>query len=121
MVMIKILIKTPSGYAKSTEYKLRPFLIGRKGKMHQILTNKEDSKILWIVDAQPRQYHKIIKNVTVYKTMISKIMQNKTIQKVAKITADQKKELNNMLTDQTEIDVIKEKDWEEIKKEFKEI
>jgi hypothetical protein len=121
MVMIKILIKTPSGYAKSTEYKLRPFLIGRKGKIHKILTNDLDNQILWIVDAQPRQYHKIIKNVTVYKTMISKIMQNKTIQKVAKITADQKKELNNMLTDQTEIDVIKEKDWEEIKKEFKEI
>ena len=118
---IYIKIKTPKGYAKSTEFKLRPFLIGRKGKIHKIMTNKNDDQILWIVDAKPRQYNKIIKNVTFYQFMIKKVMSNKTVQKVAKITDEQKKELNNMLTDQTQIDVVQKKDWEKIKKEFIEI
>lgn len=118
---IYIRIKTPKGQAKKAEFNLRPFLIGRKGKLNKIMTNKDDNQILWIVDAQPRQYNKIIKNVTTYQYMVKKIMSNKTVQKVAKITDEQKKELNDMLTDQTKIDIIQKKDWEKIKKEFKEI
>jgi len=121
MLKLKIIIKTPVGYAKSTQFKLKPFLLGRKGKLHKIMTNDDDSQILWIVEADYRQYSKIIRNVTMYKTMISGILNNKTVRKIAKLNKDQEAELNNMLTDQTEIDVIKEKDWEKIKKEFKEI
>ena len=118
MMMLKIRIRTPKGHAKKTEHRIRPFIIGNKGKMHKIMTNKDDNQILWIVDAKPRQYTKIIKNVSAYKIMIEKIMSNKTVQKVARISDDQKEELNKMLMDQTEIDIIKEQDWETIKKEF---
>lgn len=121
MVLIKIRITTPKGYAKSTEFKLRPFLIGRKGKMHKIMTTPDDDKILWIVEAKPRQYTKIIKNVSAYKVMIKGILKNKAVQKVARLNDDQKKELDKMLMDQTEIDLVKESDWKKIKKEFKEI
>ena len=121
MTEIMIIIKTPVGYAKSTQFKLKPFLIGNKGKMHKIMINKDDSKILWIVEANVRQYTKIIRNVTMYKTMIAGVLKNKTVKKLAKLNQDQEKELNNMLTDQTEIDVVKSKDWNKIKKEFKEI
>lgn len=121
MVLLKILIKTPNGYAKSTEFKLRSFIIGRKGKLHKIMTNDLDNKILWIVDAEVRQYTKIIKNVSSYKVMMTSVLKNKTVQKVAKLKGDQKKELDEMLNEQTEIDIVKEKDWDEIKKEFHEI
>ena len=120
-MQIKILIKTPKGHAKKTEFQIRPFLIGNKGKIHKIMTNAEDNKILWIVDAKEGQYFKIIKNVSAYRTMISAIMGNKTVKKVARITPEQEAELNDMLLNQTEIDVVLEKDWDKIKKEFKEI
>ena len=118
MVEIKVLIKTPVGYAKTTEYKLRKFLIGNKGHLHKIMTTPEDDKILWIVEANPRQYMKIIRNVGGYKSMISGILKNKTVRKVAKLDQDQINELDKMLNDQTEIDLIKENEWQEIKKEF---
>lgn len=118
-MMLRIRIRTPDGYARSTEKKIKPFIIGNKGKMHKILTTKKDNQIIWIVDAKPRQYTKIIKNVAVYKTMITKIMSNKTVRKMAKLTDEQKADLDHMLVDQTEIDVVKLKDWEKIKKEFK--
>lgn len=121
MAEIKIIIKTPVGYAKSTQFKLKPFLIGNKGKLNHIMTNDDDSKILWIVDANARQYTKIIRNVTAYKVMIKGILNNKTVRKVAKLNKDQEQELNNMLTEQTEIDIVQMKDWDKIKKEFKEI
>ena len=121
MIELKILIKTPIGYAKSTEFKLRPFLIGRKGKLHKIMTNTTDDKILWIVAADPKRYLKIIRNVTAYKTMIGGLLKNKTVRKVARLNDQQKKDLDDMLEDQTEIDIVKEGEWEKIKKEFIEI
>ena len=121
MAQIKILIKTPAGYAKSTEFKLRPFLIGNKGKIHKILTNKNDDQILWLVDAKAGQYMKIIKNVSTYRSMVASILKNKTVRKVARLTEDQKKELDHMLDDQTQISIVKENEWGKIKKEFKEI
>ena len=118
---LKILIKTPDGYAQSTEKRLRPFLIVNKGKLHKIMTNKKDNKILWIVDAKPRQYKKIIRNVSTYKIMVTSILKNKTVQKVAKLSEQDKKDLDSMLDDNTEIDVVLNKDYDNIKKEFHDI
>lgn len=121
MTQIKILIKTPKGYAKKTEYQLRPFLIGRNGKLHKILTNEVNDKILWIVEAEPRQYTKIIRNVNAYALLIRKIISNKILRRAAKLSKDGEAELESMLIDQTEIDVVKENELPDIMKEFKEV
>lgn len=121
MTQLRILIKTPIGYAKSTEFKLRPFLLGRNGKLHKIMTNAEDNKILWIVEADPNQYIKIIKNVSAYTAIMRNVLSNKTLRRVAKISKEDGAKLDEMLQDQTEIDIIKENELAEIMKEFKEI
>lgn len=118
---IKIRIKTPKGYAKSTEFKLRPWLIGKNGKLHKILTNADDNQILWIVNAQPRRYNKIIKNVSMYGTMIKGIMNNKLLRKAARLSKDDQEELDDMLMQQTTVDIIKQNELQAIMKEFKEI
>lgn len=118
---LKISIKTPKGYAKSTEFKLRPWLIGRNGKLHKIMTNAEDNQILWIVDAEPRRYSKIIKNVSMYGTMIKGIMNNKLLRRAAKLSKEGQAELDDMLMQQTTVDIIRENELQEIMKEFKDV
>lgn len=117
MVELKILIKTPAGYAKSTEGKLRPFLLGRQ-KLHKILTNEQDNKILWIVDCQPKDYMRITRNVATYTVMIKKVMGNKIVRRAARLSKQDEDQLNDMLDNQTEVDIIKENEMAEIMKDF---
>jgi hypothetical protein len=118
MTQIKILIKTPVGYAKSTEVRLRPFLVGNSGKVNSIKTNAKDNKIMWVVDAKPNQFNKIIRNVSFYSHTVKSILSNKIVRKMANISDADAKELDNMLNNQTQISVVKEKEYSEVMKEF---
>lgn len=116
-MQLKVLIKTPKGYAKSTEGKLRPFLLGRS-KLHRIMTSKGDDKILWIVECKGNDYSRIIKNVSSYHALIKGVLSSRIVRGVARLTKDQEKELDSMLFQQTEIDIVKENEMQELMKEF---
>jgi len=116
---LMIRIKTPKGYAASTEKKLRPFIIGLRRVDHEILTNKDDTQILWIINSGSKDYCRIVRNVALYDKMLHKVLDSKKVRKVAKLDKKQEKELDEMLFNQTEVEMIPKLDREKLKKKFK--
>jgi len=110
---VKIQIKTPKGYATKIEKQLRPWLIGFN-KPKEIYVNKANSKLYWVMDSSVRRCMKIQRNVTMYESMINRIMGSKKVRKMAKLNEEQTKELDNMLLNQTEIKIIKKATADEI-------
>lgn len=115
---LMIRIKTPKGYAASTEKKLRPFIIGLRRVDHEILTSKDDDQILWIIDAGTKDYMRIVRNVAMYDKLVHNILNRKKIRKLAKLTREQEKELDDMLFNQTAVEMIHKYDHEKTKKKF---
>lgn len=118
----RILIKTPEGYAQSTEKKLRPFILGIKKKhKHEIYCSNADDQILWIVESDIKNHFRIQRNVKVFDKLISSMLSNKAVRKIAKLNKDQVQELDKMLFEQTKVTLLTDDETEEIKKEFKKI
>jgi len=128
---IKIIIKTPKGQATGTEKKLRPFIIGKKAN-HQIFTTPEDNQILWELETDIRHALKIQRNVTAYDSMIKGMFSHKLMKKLSdkQLSPEDKKQLEEMLINQTSVEIIKESDamelvegtktfWEKLKEKFK--
>ena len=130
MTIIKIRITTPKGHATRANKNLQPFLIGSKKKLVRFDTyvNEDDNELYWEIETELRRALKITRNVGMYKEMIQAVMGNKKVKKMIKDEA-QKEELENMLSNQTEITIIKEADanelveanktfWQRIKESF---
>ena len=125
---VKIRIKTVQGYATSTQKKLQPFIIGSKWIKHEVYCNKKDDTIIWIVEGQTKHVMKVTRNVYMYDANMNKILKSKAIRKVSKISEEDKKNLDDMLKQQTKITVVKHNDdiydvddrnlWERIKAKF---
>ena len=116
---LMIRIKTPKGYATSTERKLRPFILGlRRKDNHEILTSKDDDQILWIIQSGSRDYMRICKNVAMYDKIVGNVLGRKTIRRVARLSKEQEMELDDMLFNQTSVDIISRAEQEKIKKGF---
>jgi len=128
---LKIRIRTPKGQAKGTEKKLRPILIGNKG-LHEVWTNEEDNEIYWVIQTDIRHAMKINRNISTYDLIIKGVFKNKLMKKVTnkQLSPEDKTQLEDMLTNQTKVDIIKEATaqemtennktfWEKIKEKFK--
>jgi len=102
----KIEIKTPKGYASKVAGKLRPFLLGFN-KPKSIETNKDDNKIVWIIESNVRRIMKINRNVALYESLVTNILKNKKLRKKARLNLEQEKELNDLLLKHTTVSIIK--------------
>ena len=116
---VKIEIKTPKGSAKSTEFKISPFIIGeltkKKVKMDSYV-NDDDDTIYWEIEGEARYLLKISRNVALYELMINKVLDNKLMKTTMRknLNQEQEKELKDMLQNQTKVKVIKEATAEEL-------
>lgn len=111
IMRLRIEIRTPKGYAASTSKKIQPFILGaKKIQKHQIYCNQDDNRIIWIVDAGVRDALQIQRNVYLFDKTTSMILKSKTVQGLAKLSKEDKKELNDMLEAQTKIRIIKHYD-----------
>lgn len=104
---IRIEIKTPKGQAIGTSKKLKPFIIGFRKTSNQVYANKADDTIIWIVDGTIKDCLAIQRNLTLFSQLINGVLGNKMVQGVAKLSKEDKKELDDMLHNQTTIRVIK--------------
>lgn len=114
---VRIRIRTPKGYARSTELRMRPMIIGKANKLtNKVYANKNDDTIIWIVEGGVRDIMRISNNVNKYELIIKGVFNNKMFKKVylKKLSEQGKKDLKNLLTDQTKIDVVKEASAEEL-------
>ena len=103
---IKIRIRTPKGRAKSVQKKLQPRIVGKHKAKHTVRTNKNDDIIMWDVEGDPRHVHKIARNVLQYDVMMNKILSSKALRRAAKLDEEEMKILDNMLKNQTKIEII---------------
>jgi hypothetical protein len=104
---LRIEIKTPQGQAKGTAGKLKPFILGRAAVTNQVWANQKDDTIIWVVDTDVRRAMQIERNVALFDKTVRMILGNRMVQGVAKLSPEDRKELNKMLKDQTKIRIIK--------------
>ena len=106
---LKIRIKTPKGAATGTEKKVRGWLLP-VGVTPIINTNADDSEIIWTVITDVRRAFKIQRNVTRFEFVVEKIIGNRIFKKFAHKKVGDKgiTELENMLYEQTKVEIIKD-------------
>ena len=112
---IKIQIKTPAGEAEKTEKRIKPFLLG-KTKLKESYINSDSSQLIWVIEAPVRKVLSIQRNVSRFETTISSILQSKAVKKtiVKHLNNKDQHSLKKMLTDQTEVTILKVATAEEL-------
>lgn len=106
-MQLKILITTPEGQAKGTAGKLKAYILGAHAIGQETYVNKNDSQILWIIECQDsRRAQKITKNVARFDIVMRKTLENKIVRKVARLSEEQRKELDEMLLNQTQVSLV---------------
>lgn len=110
MLRIRISIRTPKGYALSTAKRLRPYIIGARRIKNEVWANRADNHIIWVVDAEAKDYLAIVRNVSLYDTLVKGALSNKLLQRAAKLSDADKKELDKMLHEDTRITIVKHYD-----------
>ncbi len=105
---IKIKIKTPKGNAQAIEKKIK-FILLPRGLKHQLETTKEDDQIIWKVEDDPRKVMKLIRNVSMWDTIITGIFGSKLLRKVAdrSLKDGSVEDLEEMLVNHTSVEVIR--------------
>jgi len=114
---VRIQIKTPKGYARDTEAKLRPLIIGKTKRLtNETFANDDDNIIYWDVEGSVKDILRITKNVTRYAMIIESSFNNRMFKKVylKKLSEEGKAELKDMLNNQTEVEIIKNATADEI-------
>lgn len=108
MVTTVIRIRTPRGQATKTQKQLRPFIMGRTA--HTVEINKEDNEITWTFTTSLRRSMKITKNVARFDYIMKGVLGNKKMKKYVKnkMGADSLSELEDMLLNQTSIEVVRQ-------------
>jgi len=121
-MIVKILIRTPKGRARSAEKKLRPVLLGIK-TVKEMYTNKDDNEILWIIEGTPRKIEKITNKVSQFRFLMQALLDNKLVKKTIrkKLSKESEDELLDMLINQTDIEVVKEATARELEKDSQSI
>jgi hypothetical protein len=104
---VRIEIKTPQGQAIATARKIKPFILGMRKVENKIWANKDDTKIIWVVDGDPRMCVGIQRNVAVFGKMAEMILSNKTVQGLAHLSQEDKDKLQDMFKNQTKVKIIK--------------
>ena len=119
---IQILIRTPKGQAAKTEKKIRSFILGMRKTMITD-TNDDDNEIVWVLDCTPRDMQKVVKNVNMFHTIMSMAINNRVIRSIikSKIDKNQQKELDEMLLNQTSVEIIKQARAKELANDSKSV
>lgn len=117
-MQLKILISTPKdqakGFGNDPIYKL--LLLGRS-KIIETKVNKNNDKLVWIVEAKGSQFDGIMQRVSLFKATCLAVINNRAFGFMTKMTHDQKQKLKEMMQN-TMVMVIKLTEWEEISHEF---
>lgn len=130
---VKAIIKTPKGQAKKTEGRIQNFILGlKKFKSFKSYVNADDSEILWEIEDSPRTIIKISRNMALFDSIMSGVLNSRIVQKTLRKRLDGEDEqtLKDMLLKQTKLEVIKEATaeeivdsnksfWEKLKEKFK--
>lgn len=110
---LKIQIKTPKGQATRLEKNMRPFLLGtRKFKKKETWVSPEDNCVIWDIETDIKRAMKISRNVNAFDLIMSRVMSDKRIKKM--INEKDKAELEDLLKNQTEVEVVKRATQQEI-------
>lgn len=112
----KIYITTPIGEAKKTQNKIKPWIIGFKKVKVDYYINDEDSQMVWDIDGNVRDILKINKSVALFDNVLKGIFNNKMVKKTVNkyLKEDDKVKLQEMLFNQTKVEIIKEATANEI-------
>lgn len=111
----RIRIRTPQGCASVTEAKLKPFLIGSRKIQNEVYVNDEDDTIIWEIEGKIRDIMSINRNVALFDSMMSQILKSKVVRgSMAKLSKEDEKQLKEMLTQQTTVEVLKEATLQEL-------
>jgi len=103
---IRVEIKTAKGCALDVSQKLKPFILGKQRVTNKIWANKQNDRILWVVEGDVRTVVSITKNLTAYDKMITSILNNKLVRKAANLKQEQLQELDTLLHDETRIRLV---------------
>jgi len=107
---LTIQVKTPAGYTNRILDKwgfiLKRFLLGNKHKVSEV--EVKDNCILWTVKTNLSGALNIQKRLAMYESLVSGMFHNKLLQKAigAKFTPEQRKEVEDLLINHTEISII---------------
>lgn len=108
---IKIKITTPPGLAKSTEPKIKPFILGLFKRIRcQTSVNDDDSVIYWTVEAGSRDIDRIFHNLIHWQAMTELMLKQKPLEWVLKKIGGAKKgdleKVKEMITLETRIELV---------------
>lgn len=126
-MQVKIKIKTAPGHAVSTQKQIEPFILGVKKIKNEVYANDDDDTIIWIVEGPPKRIIKITRNVARFDVVMASILKKRVVRKLAKLSDEDRKKLDDMLKNQTKIEILKHDDmvdvdnrtiWQKIKDKF---
>ena len=107
-VTIKVKISTPKGQATKTARMIEPYILPRKTE-HKLEVNAEDNEMVWVVNCDIAKMMKIQRNVSIFDTLVGNILASRKMRwgmKVARVTKEQLKELDDMLKNHTKVEII---------------
>lgn len=120
-MIIKVLIRTPKGFAEKNEKRIRAVIIGKRKKQVKIINkfvNKDNDKFIWEIEAPIKDCLRIQKNISRFDVVMKNIFNNRlvkrTMRKQLGMTNDQEEELNVLFDDQTQVDIIKKATAQEL-------
>jgi len=107
MIEILVKIKTPIGCAKTTAKRFGTALLGFNSNA-TLYVNKDNSVLYWLMDCTPKQVVSINKKVALFGAMVQSAMSSKAIKWYIKKHDCDVAQVDDMLTDQTTVDIIKQ-------------
>ena len=118
-MIIKIIIKTPKGFATENEQRLRKYIIGVRRARVKIINNyvnADDSEFIWEIEGPVKDILRINKNASRFDTVMRQVLDNKLMKKTIrkKLSAEDEAQLKDLLADQTRIEIIKEAEAQEL-------
>jgi len=113
---VKILITTAPGQAAKNEFVMRKVIAGiKKFRRFEMYLSKKDDRIIWEIEDNPKRILGITRKVAMFETLIKMAMNTYIVKKMAKrLTPDDKKVWEQMLKEQTKVEIIKEATAEEL-------
>jgi hypothetical protein len=108
---LKIKITTPPGLAKSTEPKIKPFILGLFKRIRcQTTIDEKDEVINWIIEAGSRDIDRIMHNLIHWQAMTELMLKQKPLEwvlrKVGGASKEQLAQVREMITQKTKIELV---------------
>lgn len=109
-------VRTPKGQASKTNDKIKKLIIGFNKVQATTYINDDDNEIIWEVTGGIKQIFNIQKNVARFDIIMKNIFENKMMKKfgASQLKKDELEELEDMLRNQTTVEIIKEATLQEV-------